>query len=220
MTIDRQSATGSGPTASRIVLGSGAAMAVPFPGRTPGKAAPAASEGFAPPASAAGEAEAAVRGSKPFRFVATLFGSLAVISGIAYERMYAPSAGSDMSTQAVTAAPAPATPAPAPSAGILDEHRGYFCRGAPEARCGGRLLRATGSRDDGETRSPGAESGGPCADQRQPAGRPSLRRLRRTVPPAAASPAPSATKPAVDCNPSYYYDADGNKHFKPECFGR
>jgi len=34
--------------------------------------------------------------------------------------------------------------------------------------------------------------------------------------PAAAAPA----KPSADCNPSYYYDADGNKHFKPECFGR
>jgi hypothetical protein len=37
--------------------------------------------------------------------------------------------------------------------------------------------------------------------------------------PAAPPPAAPAAKGAPDCNPSYYYDADGNKHFKPECFG-
>jgi hypothetical protein len=43
---------------------------------------------------------------------------------------------------------------------------------------------------------------------------------RPPAPRSSATPAASAAKPAVDCNPSYYYDADGNKHFKPECFGR
>jgi eukaryotic-like serine/threonine-protein kinase len=219
MTIDRQSATGSGPTASRIILGTGAAMAVPFPGRTPGKAAPAASEGFAPPASVAGEAEAAVRAGKPFRFVATLVGSLAVISGIAYERMYAPSAGSDMSTQTVTAAPAPATPAPAPSAGSSMSTVGTSAaepqKPVAEIDIAALPVAATTARPAPLAPNPVAPA--PISGnlpvtkfQAPPPHRPA----------SPASPAPSATKPAVDCNPSYYYDADGNKHFKPECFGR
>lgn len=35
---------------------------------------------------------------------------------------------------------------------------------------------------------------------------------------AATHPATSARKPAPQCNPNYTLDADGNKHFKPECF--
>ncbi len=38
------------------------------------------------------------------------------------------------------------------------------------------------------------------------------------VPPvAAAAPTPPATA-AKNCNPNYYFDKDGRKHFKPECF--
>jgi len=36
------------------------------------------------------------------------------------------------------------------------------------------------------------------------------------APPPAAPPAPPAAK--KNCNPNYYFDAQGNKHFKPECF--
>jgi hypothetical protein len=25
-------------------------------------------------------------------------------------------------------------------------------------------------------------------------------------------------KPKANCDPNFYLDADGNKHFKPECF--
>ena len=37
--------------------------------------------------------------------------------------------------------------------------------------------------------------------------------------PSASSPSVAASKPNANCDPSYYYDAEGNKHFKPECFG-
>jgi serine/threonine-protein kinase len=52
-----------------------------------------------------------------------------------------------------------------------------------------------------------------------------LPRIRGGTPPAVPRPPsvptpPPVTKPTSECNPSYYYDADGNKHFKPECFGR
>jgi hypothetical protein len=36
------------------------------------------------------------------------------------------------------------------------------------------------------------------------------------APPPAAPPAPPAAK--KNCSPNYYFDAQGNKHFKPECF--
>jgi eukaryotic-like serine/threonine-protein kinase len=216
MTIDRQSATGSGPTASRIILGTGAAMAVPFPGHTPGRAAPApGSEGFAQLESVAGEAEPAVRGGKPFRIVATLLGSLAVISGIAYERMYAPPAGSDMSTPTVTAAPAPATPAPAPSAGssmsTVATSAAEPQKPVAEVDISALPVAATTARP-----APPANPVAPAPTS----GNLPVTKFQAPPPHRPASPAPSATKPAVDCSPSYYYDADGNKHFKPECFGR
>jgi len=40
-------------------------------------------------------------------------------------------------------------------------------------------------------------------------------------PPAATPPPPAATPPPAkkpDCNPNYYFDVQGRKHFKPECF--
>ncbi|HEX8795090.1 MAG TPA: serine/threonine-protein kinase [Polyangiaceae bacterium] len=38
------------------------------------------------------------------------------------------------------------------------------------------------------------------------------------VPVAPAASSAARRSPAVDCNPDYTLDADGNKHFKPECF--
>jgi hypothetical protein len=38
------------------------------------------------------------------------------------------------------------------------------------------------------------------------------------VAPLAPQPAPVAVPPAKNCNPNYYFDKDGRKHFKPECF--
>jgi hypothetical protein len=40
-------------------------------------------------------------------------------------------------------------------------------------------------------------------------------------PSAAAGSQPAAPKPAspkLNCDPNYYLDAQGEKHFKPECF--
>jgi hypothetical protein len=39
--------------------------------------------------------------------------------------------------------------------------------------------------------------------------------------PAAAPPSPPASKPAAakpNCSPNFTLDAQGEKHFKPECF--
>jgi serine/threonine protein kinase len=35
-----------------------------------------------------------------------------------------------------------------------------------------------------------------------------------------AAAASSTERPAANCSPDFYFDADGYKHFKPECFGR
>jgi hypothetical protein len=40
---------------------------------------------------------------------------------------------------------------------------------------------------------------------------------KKTVVPAPA-PAKPAAKPKANCDPNYYLDAQGEKHFKPECF--
>jgi serine/threonine-protein kinase len=39
--------------------------------------------------------------------------------------------------------------------------------------------------------------------------------------PSASSPSAISSSPSLNpnCDPTYYYDAEGNKHFKPECFG-
>jgi hypothetical protein len=49
-----------------------------------------------------------------------------------------------------------------------------------------------------------------AASTRPHAGRPRAK-------PAAELPS-SDTKPSSDCATNYYFDGDGNKHFKPECF--
>jgi serine/threonine-protein kinase len=36
--------------------------------------------------------------------------------------------------------------------------------------------------------------------------------------PKPVAPGPAPAPPANKCNPNYYFDKDGNKHFKPECF--
>ena len=38
------------------------------------------------------------------------------------------------------------------------------------------------------------------------------------APPPAVSPQAAPRQPASGCNPNYYFDKDGTKHFKPECF--
>jgi hypothetical protein len=37
---------------------------------------------------------------------------------------------------------------------------------------------------------------------------------------AAAASARGAAPAAANCDPDYFLDAEGGKHFKPECFGK
>jgi hypothetical protein len=38
------------------------------------------------------------------------------------------------------------------------------------------------------------------------------------APPAPPAPPPAPAAGAKNCTPDYYFDSDGHKHFKPECF--
>jgi eukaryotic-like serine/threonine-protein kinase len=211
MTADRQSATGSGPTASRIVLGVGAAMAVP---EHEGNAAASPSERPGDPAAMAPdlpEPEA-----KSYRLVAAVLGALAVVASLAYAKAHATPARSPASA-VVPASSVQAGVAITPGAGAGSSGTAVpVAPGAVDPRkpiaevdfYALSPVAATSAKPGPGAVVPGANVGN------LPGGKP------RVGPPhLPAGPAPSAAKPASDCNPSYYYDADGNKHFKPECFG-
>jgi eukaryotic-like serine/threonine-protein kinase len=47
---------------------------------------------------------------------------------------------------------------------------------------------------------------------------PAVNVARKAPPATAPRTPPPAAKPKVNCDPNYYLDAQGEKHFKPECF--
>jgi serine/threonine-protein kinase len=219
MTLDRAQEMAGEPTASRIVLGASAAMAVPLADGTARAIAAVPTLGRAVSVvSPATETHLAARKRRPYRLVVTLLGVLTVTLGLVYEKRQATSVASiDTSASGVPTPPAPgagflpsagstsiaaAPPRPASSAAVAEPHK---------AESGARALSEPPAA---RTTSSPALATAPVTGS-----------LSASKPPAApprhvAGPAPSAPKPAVDCNPSYYYDVDGNKHFKPECFGR
>jgi serine/threonine protein kinase len=217
LTTDRQSLTGSGPTASRIVLGAGA-MTMPSLKRADGGVAPApVSDRPGAPAAMEIMGDSSPSRGNSNRLAVAVFGVLAVLAGLVYAKLHIAPAPSDVAIASSPAAPvhAPTAPAASPVASSSES--------AP-------VVPSTVA----QPRKPVAE-----VDSYAPSPVPfaSAKPAPVTVPPAvtvgvlpikpraAASrsptgPAPSAAKPTSDCDPSYYYDADGNKHFKPECFGR
>jgi eukaryotic-like serine/threonine-protein kinase len=217
MTADRLS-LGSGPTASRIVLGAGAAMSVPSPERAGGAGAPV-SERPPSPVHAAAMASDVPEG-RPYGLVAAVVVAIGVAAGVAYEKLHLPFAGGDASTTAAPAAPAApiqtVAAAPSPSAVSSGSVPSAASTAVEPQKPAPQIdlpvlppATATSARPGPGAPAPAPYVGGLPAIKPRPA---SSR--------APAGPAPSAAKPAVDCNPSYYYDVDGNKHFKPECFGR
>ncbi len=219
------SSTGSGPTASRIVRGAGAALAVPAPPSS-------GSEVDAVGASTQGDLPAEILAaplppqepSRPYRFIAAVIGLLIVTGSIGYAKLHArqpvheggPVAG-EVPT-AAAGAPSPSSQEPAKPVAEVD-----FFALAPGASASSAASALSAPAAPAAGKPPSNQAGGAA----QPA-RP--RPVAAAPGPAspAAAPAPArpaaagapAAKPASDCNPSYYYDADGNKHFKPECFGR
>jgi serine/threonine protein kinase len=64
-----------------------------------------------------------------------------------------------------------------------------------------------------ETTAPAPRPATQAAPPSRPAATPPPLPSPRVTPAAAA-----ATRPAKNCSPNYFFDKDGNKHFKPECF--
>jgi serine/threonine-protein kinase len=70
--------------------------------------------------------------------------------------------------------------------------------------------------DEPSSRVTAAQAPRGGADESQPAKRP--RSIRRSVS-VALKPAPAEpASPKINCDPNFFFDAGGNKHFKPECF--
>jgi eukaryotic-like serine/threonine-protein kinase len=216
MTIERRSLTSRGPMASRILLGTGAAMAVPVQDHAADESAAAPASDRSPSSAAqdTSEPDGPVRRSKPHRLVVALVGTLAVAGGIAYEHLPAPADDGDTSAATATAGAVIPTP---PTAALS----------SPEIVPGDPVTakpRKSAAEVDVSARSPvvvPTTLAGSAPSAAVPApivGNPSGSKPQ--APRRPVGPAPPTAKATVDCNPSYYYDADGNKHFKPECFGR
>jgi serine/threonine-protein kinase len=199
LSMDRPSSTGSGPMSSRIVRGAGAALAVPTSG-----------EGEAPSASTQGDLPAEILAapplepspSRPYRLVAALVGLLIVAGSVGYAKLHAGHApmGGDTSAAGSLPSEPPSAAAAGPSA-------------VPSAQ-------APVKEVDFFALTPEATASAKPSPAQAVAARPKPAAVVAAPAKPAAAPAPAAAaKPAADCNPSYYYDADGNKHFKPECFG-
>jgi eukaryotic-like serine/threonine-protein kinase len=222
LTADRPSQTGSGPTASRIVRGGGAALAVP--------AAPESASGLAGDASAPGEipseglnAPAPQQRRSPYPLVAALLGLVAVGGSLAYAKLHATHAlapaAAEGSEVATTTAPTAAAPGPSASVARSEPVKevDFFALapgGSASSASGKPAVPTAGAvhesvREHEHEHEAVHEAPHPKAAGLAPPTKP-------TAPAASTAP---AVKTAPDCNPSYYYDADGNKHFKPECFG-
>jgi hypothetical protein len=226
------SSTGSGPTASRIVRGAGAALAVPAPPSSGGEvdAVGASTQGDLPAEILAAPLPPE-EPSRPYRLVAAVIGLLIVGGSVGYAKLHAthpvhdggPVAGEGAGGAGSAAAGAPSPSSNEPAKPVAEVDFFALAPGASAASASGASS-APAAPGAGKPPAQGGGAGGPAQPSRpRPvAGGPG------PAAPAAAAPAPArpaagaapAAKPASDCNPSYYYDADGNKHFKPECFGR
>jgi serine/threonine-protein kinase len=218
LSMDRPSSTGSGPVSSRIVRGAGAALAIPsqpgLPGLPGQPAEPSDSQmggnstqGDLPPEVLATPI-APPEPARPYRLLAAAAGLLIVAGSVGYAKLHA---------TRVTGSPVPAAEVAAPASPAA----------APSAQDPVKPV----TEVDFFALSPGTSASAPASAPAKAAPPPppaATPKPKPGVAPApvvaapqqkAAPPAPAA-KATSDCNPSYYYDADGNKHFKPECFGR
>jgi hypothetical protein len=205
ITADRQSSTGSGPTASRIVLGAGAAMAIPEHGPPSG----AALEGGSIPVGSPSDYPPERSGPRPV--VVLGLAAIAIAGIFAFSRVRQNSAHVEATAVAPAQAPTP-TPAANPASTVPPT---ASAKVAPEIDVSA-LAPASTTPASVSTTPPSVST--TIVASTNPLG-PGAKPHPAALAHPAAGPAPSAAKPTSDCNPSYYYDLDGNKHFKPECFG-
>jgi eukaryotic-like serine/threonine-protein kinase len=174
--------------------------------------------------------------SKTRLLVPAAIAGLALAAGLAYARLHAsPPAVVAKPASALGSGPVPQAPAPvsatapaAPMAGRPESASSTSSpRGIAEVDVTSLSSAAkTPSRFAGPSASASPVVQAVPVVQVVPAGpaAPTVVAPRAAAPvraPGAGSPALApATDKTRDCNPSYYYDADGNKHFKPECFAQ
>jgi len=168
------------------------------------------------------------------RRVALVIGAF-VAAGIAAAVLFGMRGGSQPIAPVVTTpAPAATAPATAPPA-VHDPVAPIPAAAAPEAVAPVAIPAAVPSAEPagqevqlhraGERPRPAAPAEAPSKKKTAKAvARPSHHASGSETAPAAApetTPPPAATPPPAkkpDCNPNYYFDAQGRKHFKPECF--
>jgi serine/threonine-protein kinase len=216
LNADRPSTSGSGPTASRIVSGRGAAMAVPGAASSEGDAASSSSSQDVGP-EIIGTPGSPPEPAHPYRLVAAVAGVLVVAGAIGFAKLRS----------------GPPTPQPASSAAVAPP-TATTVPGGSTAAAGQEPVKPV-AEVDFNTLSPAPSTTAPAAPTKpaaaaappgaavaatkpRPGAAPAAAPPKEPAKPAATAAAPA--KPSSDCNPSYYYDADGNKHFKPECFGK
>jgi serine/threonine-protein kinase len=211
LTADRPSTSGSGPTASRIVAGRGAAISIPGTTGSETDAASASTSQDVGP-EIIGTPGPAPEPAHPYRLVAAVAGVLVVVSAIGYAKLHSGTPTPPPGTATAVAPPTAATSVPT---GTAQEPV------KPVAEVDFNALpatSATASAAPAKTPAPAPAPPGAIGARPHPGPGPVVAPPKEPAKPAASAAAPA--KPSADCHPSYYYDADGNKHFKPECFGK
>lgn len=200
--------TGSGPQVSRVVTTAGAAAVLPTVSSGPGPSTTAAT------AITGALQSPPVPASKPSSAVilAGVVGALALVGGIGYLTLRK----ADVTTTPPTQIAAPSAPAAAPAVPAS-----AAAPAAPSAVTEIDFSALAPASAIAAPKSPPAAAGSPPPPARPKAGGPAApgpAAAAHPPAPAAAPPAPAGAK--ANCNPPFVYDADGNKHFKPECFGQ
>jgi eukaryotic-like serine/threonine-protein kinase len=145
-----------------------------------------------------------MQGSKRTLAIAGGVGALVLIGVIALRiaQSNGPPPAATLVSSAMPAAPAAATAAPLPAATAAP---GPAQETPP----------ATSALPSGDPSAPAAPR--PAAATNTAANNAPANAAKKTTSPPAAK-APSTAKPKANCDPNFYLDAQGEKHFKPECF--
>jgi eukaryotic-like serine/threonine-protein kinase len=127
-----------------------------------------------------------------------------------------------VSPHGATTKPTPPAPPPPPPPAVAEDLPAPAPDCVPgQRRCLEGSAQQCGSSGQWEAPAPCAKSA-PCRDGECAPLRPSAPSRRRsstaTVPPPEARTDPPAKRQAANCSPNFYLDAQGEKHFKPECF--
>ncbi len=214
--------TGSGPQVSRVVKAAGAAAVLPAISSGPGPSTTAAT------AITGALQSPGVPASKPSSAVilAGVVGVLALVGSIGYLTLRK----ADVTTTPPTQIAAPASSVG--SVGSAGSVGAAGTAGTGTAPTAPASASAAVTEIDFSALAPASASAAPKspattapapAPAKPKAGAPApppAAAARPPAPPAGAAGAAGAAGSKANCNPPFSYDADGNKHFKPECYAQ